>query len=83
MLLKLTLELALGKSLSNHVCPMNWVMYSGRGVGGGGGVGGGVGLLGGGGMGLLGGLQSRGIKQEAVSYTHSLSIMGLHFLLRC
>ena len=37
---------------------MNWAMYSGRGVGGGGGVGGGVGLLGGGGVGLFGGLQS-------------------------
>ncbi len=53
-----TLALALGKSLSNHVCPMNCAMYSGRGVGGGGGVGGGVGLLGGGGgVGVRGGLE--------------------------
>ena len=44
-----TLEFALGKSFSNHCCPMNCAMYSGRGVGGGGGVGGGVGLFGGGG----------------------------------
>lgn len=53
----ITFELALGKSLSNHSCPMNWAMYSGRGVGGGGG-GGGVGVRGGGGGGEgdLGGL---------------------------
>ena len=39
---------------------MNWAMYSGRGVGGGGGVGGGVGLLGGGGVGVHGGLGGGG-----------------------
>lgn len=43
-----TFDVALGKSDSNHCCPINWAMYSGRGVGGGGG-GGGVGVRGGGG----------------------------------
>ena len=55
----LTLEVAEGKKNSNHSCPINCAMYSGRGVGGGGGSsgeGGGVGVFGGGGVGVLGGL---------------------------
>ena len=67
----LTLDVAEGKKNSNHSCPVNCDMYSGRGVGGGGGgsgVGGGVGVFGGGGVGLLGGLVRRG---EACMMVHS------------